>query len=139
MSNTVSFSLEIDSANAAFGETDANARYEVARILYGIAQRIKEGSVTDQQGGMHDLNGNRVGEWHLSIETEDECDCGEMKDVEDERCDECQAIEDRDAEEQPDEHPRAEQDRIERAEEADEGGKKCAHGVSLYDNCAQCG
>ena len=44
--------------NAAF--CDGNREWEIARILRKIADQVENGK-TD--GVIHDLNGNRVGEW----------------------------------------------------------------------------
>lgn len=69
------FKLIIDSmGNEAF--SNGNHTYEVARILRGAAARVDGG---DTYGNCFDLNGNKVGEWSLDYEPEDEED-GDPKD-----------------------------------------------------------
>lgn len=92
------FSVNIESGNAAF-DGDYGSRTEVSRLLSQIVDRIQDGA---DSGMLHDINGNSVGSWDLDIETEVECDCGNMMNENDERCDECQAIEDRALEEDAD-------------------------------------
>ncbi|MCW1844150.1 hypothetical protein [Prosthecomicrobium hirschii] len=58
------FTLDIETENAAFGETDQERRDEVARILIETANKIKAGA---WHGAARDANGNRVG----SFGTED--------------------------------------------------------------------
>jgi len=44
--------------NAAF--QDGNKEWEIARILRKIADQVENGQT---EGVIHDVNGNRVGEW----------------------------------------------------------------------------
>lgn len=58
------FKLEIDTGNAAFdndGEGDCHG--EVARILRDLADKIEGGH---GHGNLHDINGNRVGNFTLT-------------------------------------------------------------------------
>lgn len=62
------FSAQFDCDNAAFENEDGTfSREEVARILRALADKIEGGQ---EEGVCHDLNGNRVGNWHLHIESE---------------------------------------------------------------------
>jgi hypothetical protein len=54
------FKLEIETGNAAFGDSDAERGAEIARILRDVALRLDKG---DEYGVIHDSNGNRVGEF----------------------------------------------------------------------------
>ena len=56
----MAFKLEIDTENAAF-EGD-NLRGELVRILRAVARRIE---LHDDRGNVNDINGNRVGSFHL--------------------------------------------------------------------------
>ena len=55
------FTMKFKTDNAAFDGQDKPE--EVANILSGIAQSIREGYPS---GGVYDSNGNRVGEWRLT-------------------------------------------------------------------------
>lgn len=50
--------IRFDTGNAAFD--DDNRPHESARILRVIADRVEQG---EEQGLIHDLNGQKVGEW----------------------------------------------------------------------------
>lgn len=56
------FTLTIDCNNAAF---DDEPFYEIGRILSDAGQRIIDGT-RPMSGKLHDVNGNRVGEYALS-------------------------------------------------------------------------
>ena len=58
MSKTVR--LEIDTGNAAFGETMEERDAEVARILRAAADKLDSSYAMDDFG-LYDINGNRVG------------------------------------------------------------------------------
>jgi hypothetical protein len=64
---------EIKTDNAAFD--DDGGAVEIARILRNIADRLDQG---EREGAAVDANGNKVGEFCLEIEGEDEhCEeCG---------------------------------------------------------------
>ena len=53
------FSVEIDTNNEAFGNDDGVKRFEIARILREIAQRIEQDDATPFI--LRDLNNNPVG------------------------------------------------------------------------------
>lgn len=60
----MSFTLQItELGNAAFGETDAERRNEIARQLEIAAKYIRAGSL---EMPLHDTNGNKVGSFDLS-------------------------------------------------------------------------
>jgi len=65
MDNT--FRLDIDTGNAAFD--DGHAPFEVARILREVANNLTNNKLS---GTLYDINGNRVGSYHLQIEEDDE-------------------------------------------------------------------
>lgn len=69
------FSLSIESANEALtGDDPVVVAAEVARILSKLADRVRFGAsdeVTDE-GAVSDVNGNVVGFWSLTIDTEQE-------------------------------------------------------------------
>lgn len=52
------FTLTFDMGNAAFD--DGNATEEAARILGVIAAKVRGGY---EGGAVHDVNGNRIGDW----------------------------------------------------------------------------
>jgi hypothetical protein len=52
----------INTANAAFGDSDSSRAEEVARLLREIAEDLDNGEVC---GPVIDLNGNKVGTWDL--------------------------------------------------------------------------
>lgn len=54
--------ITINTANAAFGDTDSSRAEEVARLLREIAADLDNGDVC---GGIFDINGNKVGTWDL--------------------------------------------------------------------------
>ena len=54
------FKLKIDTRNAAFEE---DASEEIISILQYVRERLAEGRT---EGVLHDINGNRVGEWKLT-------------------------------------------------------------------------
>jgi hypothetical protein len=58
------FKLTIKTDNASFGDTDAELREEVARLLRQLAEdMINEPHIT--AATLRDYYGNSVGEWHL--------------------------------------------------------------------------
>lgn len=65
------FSLRFDTGNAAFA--DGCGPTEAARILRHAANLAENGNV---RGVLHDVNGNRIGEWSAEY-TADETDEGE--------------------------------------------------------------
>lgn len=62
-----SLKIEFDSDNAAF-EDDAQG--ETVRILRNIAKKIESGRTGEQ--AVHDINGNRIGEWFFEVSEDDE-------------------------------------------------------------------
>jgi len=57
------FKLRIETKNAAFGEDDATKIEELCRIL----DEVKKDLIRDLDSStVHDINGNRAGDWHLS-------------------------------------------------------------------------
>ena len=56
------FTLSIKTDNAAFGETQAECRTELARILRQVADGVEHGRVS----APHDINGNVVGHYRVS-------------------------------------------------------------------------
>ena len=58
------FTLKIATDNDAFGGHPDSAR-EVARILYDVITRIQDGGLS---GGLRDVNGNTVGEFHFDVD-----------------------------------------------------------------------
>jgi hypothetical protein len=65
------FFLKIDGDNDAFGTTEAEAAQEVGKILKETAAKLAAGRTS---GKVHDLNGNRVGEFRLDCEEGEPCD-----------------------------------------------------------------
>jgi hypothetical protein len=57
------FKLEIETANAAFTNSDQDAEFETARILREIASKLESGT---RSGKCVDGNGNTVGDWTIS-------------------------------------------------------------------------
>lgn len=57
------FNLEIKCDNSAFG--DGMLQHEIARILRKLADKI-EGEPLELSGGLRDINGNRVGSFHIN-------------------------------------------------------------------------
>ena len=56
------FTLEITTDNAAFGETEAERRDEIARVLRAVANRIDRSyRWGEPEGPIGDANGNLVG------------------------------------------------------------------------------
>lgn len=62
----IEMELKIKSSNSAF--TD-NPQEEIARLLRHTANRIESGV---EEGKLMDVNGNKVGEWWMDIEREEE-------------------------------------------------------------------
>ena len=58
------FKLEIETGNAAFGETTAERADELARILAELSEKVAWSR--DTEGYLSDVNGNRVGKWSLT-------------------------------------------------------------------------
>lgn len=58
--STPEFQIRFKLTGAAF--EDENRIEETARILRGIAERIDAGR---DSGTVHDINGNRIGEWSM--------------------------------------------------------------------------
>ena len=67
MSNTMKIEFTCD--NAAFFDDDEKFdTQEVVQILHRISTKIQDG----QDGGViRDINGNKVGEWYLTVEGQD--------------------------------------------------------------------
>jgi len=65
MAEYVTFTLELESGNAAMVD---DPRYAVARLLRQTADRLEE---FEESGVLLDENGNRVGEWGLDVEEDD--------------------------------------------------------------------
>ena len=56
--------ITIDLENAAFEPVNGA---EAARILEALARHIRDHSLAvDHQGALRDVNGNRVGSWHVT-------------------------------------------------------------------------
>lgn len=53
--------IEIETGNEAFSDMDG--RYEIARILHEIAERIKDGYTVHS---IMDINDNMVGTWEYN-------------------------------------------------------------------------
>lgn len=66
MVTSLGFKLEFEGGDAAFCEAP---REEVARILREVATAVDSGR---DGGSVRDINGNRVGEWWLEIEDDEE-------------------------------------------------------------------
>ena len=64
MQNTFSLNITCDNA-AFFDEAEHFKPEEVSRILTAVAELVQEGETVRS---IHDLNGNKVGEWCLSVE-----------------------------------------------------------------------
>lgn len=65
------FTLRFDTGNAAFD--DGNGAHECARILRGIAERIERAAGNGANAGtVHDVNGNRIGQWSVDFPETDE-------------------------------------------------------------------
>ena len=56
------FTIEIETDNAAFGETRIGAARELAIMLHEIARRLARG---ETEGRVRDVNGNTVGRFTL--------------------------------------------------------------------------
>lgn len=69
---TQTFKLHIDTGNAAFNDDAGGAAAEVARILRDVADRIENNDDLPSYRGLHDVNGNRVGEASTSGERADD-------------------------------------------------------------------
>ena len=62
--------IKIDTENAAFGENNsADEAIEVARILMGYANAIKDGEII-YDISLKDINGNKIGTVEKSIREE---------------------------------------------------------------------
>lgn len=55
--------VKVDTDNAAF--EDDGLRYECARILRNVADKIEAGEATGLFQTVYDVNGNDVGRWKL--------------------------------------------------------------------------
>ena len=54
------FKLKINTDNDAF---QSASTHEIARILRKLADKVED---SDMEGGyLHDINGNRIGEWDV--------------------------------------------------------------------------
>lgn len=66
------FTVTFKTSNAAFGaDGEENLSYEIARILRKIADRAEEGHWPADhvdEGTIHDVNGNNVGDWKLTAD-----------------------------------------------------------------------
>lgn len=60
--------IEFSTDNAAFG--DGDGPYECKRILEDIAEKIAEHGRRD--GGILDINGNRIGRWSVTFAADSE-------------------------------------------------------------------
>lgn len=60
----VKFSIEINSSNDAFQD---GVLTEIGRILDAVVDKMWNGQ---ESGSVRDTNGNKVGEWSLTITTE---------------------------------------------------------------------
>lgn len=67
MTNT-RFIVRLEADNAAF---DEDPRYEIARILRDIADRVENGCELNLHQNARDINGNPVGTFVLRKEEED--------------------------------------------------------------------
>ena len=56
------FEIKFSTGNAAFNEDELDKRYECARILKEVYDKIRGGY---DHGSCIDINGNKVGEWKL--------------------------------------------------------------------------
>jgi len=56
--------LELETSNAAFGESHEERRAEIARILRSLANKVERGGAP--QGRLFDVNGNAVGTYDLT-------------------------------------------------------------------------
>ena len=59
------FALHFDTDNAAFGDTEAEVRAEIVRILHEVSIKVSAGAgyVYFPAGTIHDANGNSIGEY----------------------------------------------------------------------------
>lgn len=62
----VKFSIEINSSNDAFQD---GVLTEIGHILDAVVDKMWNGQ---ESGSVRDTNGNKVGEWSLTITTEDD-------------------------------------------------------------------
>lgn len=62
------FTLTIETRNAAFGDTAEETAAEVARILRDVGARLERNGA-EPEGYVRDVNGNRVGEFTLTLES----------------------------------------------------------------------
>lgn len=67
MSNTMKIEFTCDNATF-FHEDESFDEREVADILRKLSSRVENGA---QDGDIHDTNGNKVGEWSLTLEKPD--------------------------------------------------------------------
>ena len=58
-------SIKISSKNSAFSPIE-DGRSEIARILRSIAEKVENGSGRYEGGTILDINGNSVGDFHLT-------------------------------------------------------------------------
>lgn len=66
------FTMTFDTGNAAFD--DGDGQHEAGRIVSLVAARIRTGH---EGGVIHDINGNRIGQWSLELPEADEEDSEE--------------------------------------------------------------
>ena len=57
------FTLKFDTDNDAFQNGDRE--FEIRRILHEVAEKIQYTISYDEEGIIHDINGNKVGSWEL--------------------------------------------------------------------------
>jgi GTP cyclohydrolase I len=60
------FRLQIQTDNAAFGETLEDVASQVARILRRVAEEIERAGLADDPRRVRDANGNTVGRYQHS-------------------------------------------------------------------------
>lgn len=59
----MTFTLRIDTDNAAFGEYEDATRAEVSRLLRVVATVVNNDQAGASSGRIRDVNGNTVGQW----------------------------------------------------------------------------
>lgn len=67
---SLSFTIT-ETGNAAFAEDGGGGFREAARILRQLAVKLERGTEMTE-GPLRDANGNRVGDWQIEVEEEDD-------------------------------------------------------------------
>lgn len=71
----MAFTLHVETGNAAFYEDGGEGAYdpgpELATLLRAVADRLDSTDPYPNNGIMHDVNGNSVGQWKITEETEE--------------------------------------------------------------------